>query len=59
MTQIELKKRIESNQIEKIIESYQIGNRESNPVGNGCQHKTADADDGASVGYLMQRWEGS
>ena len=31
----------------------------SNPVGNGCQHITADADDGTSVGNLMQPWVGS
>ena len=30
----------------------------SNPVGNGCQHGTADVDDGDSVGYLMRRRKG-
>ena len=42
----------------KTIESNKISNQESNPFRNGFQHGTADADDGASVGYLMWRWEG-
>ena len=47
-----------SNTIEKqgsLIKS-KIG--ESNPVGNGYQHGTTDANDRASVGYLMQQWAG-
>ena len=43
----------ESNQI-KIIESDQIRNCESNPVGNGFQHGTVDANDGARFVYLMR-----
>ena len=45
-----------SNQIEVTIESNKIGNCESNPVGNGYQHGTADADDDASIRYLMRKW---
>ena len=53
-------KAIEYNQIEITIEYNQIEKTsDSNPFGNGCQHGTADADDGASVGYLMQLWAGS
>ena len=45
-SRIESKIIIESNQIKTTIEL--------NPVGNGCQHGTADSDDGASSGYLIR-----
>ena len=53
-----IRKKIESDQIETTIESNQNENCESYRVKNGCQHKTTDAEDGASVGYLIQKWEG-
>ena len=49
---------MESNQIEKQVSLIKSKNGESNPVVNGCQHVTDDANDGASVGYLMQKWAG-
>ena len=58
VSQIKLK--IESNQIKTTIEYNRIGKTsELNPIKKWMQHGTVDANDGDSMGYLMQQWVGS
>ena len=53
---IESKKQLSLIKLKPQLSPIKSKTIESNPVRNGCQHGTADADDGASVGYLMWLW---
>ena len=53
---IESKKQLSLIKLKPQLSLIKSKKSESNPVGNICQHGTADSNDGVSIRYLMRKW---